>query len=266
MLREFFIWLFDSNKPFEIDVFSFWHILYTLVIIATTILLGIRLSRRGEEYADKILSRIASTVVIIYLADFFVQPLMHGDASVAGEMNIDKLPFHICTLMCPVLAIVQSKKLKFLYEPAAFLAIVGPLMYLTYPNGALGDVSPLSYKILQTFIYHGLVLSWGYNMIASGKVKPRIQNCWKALVGLCVIAVWAALGNAVYTNVDHHYDWFFITGSSFAYAFPESWEPYLGYIMPFIVIVAIFAVVLAVYGIYYAVVAINEKRKAKSAA
>ncbi len=259
-MREFFIWLFSDDKPLEITVFSFWHIFYTLIIFALTIVLGFYLSKRDEKTADKALTILASATLIIYILDFFVQPLMHGDAGVGGTMNIDKLPFHICTLMCPVLALVQfNKKFAAIKEPSAFLAIVGPLMYLTYPSGAFSDDSPFSYRILQTFIYHGLVFCWGFNMIASKKVVPSIKNCYKSLIGLCMIAVWAFLGNTIYNNPDESFDWFFITGSSFSYAFPESWHPYLPYIMPFVVIAAIFGVVLSVYGIYYAVIAIKKK-------
>lgn len=260
MLREFFIWLFSGDKPFEITVFSFWHILYTLIIFGLTFALGAYLSKRDEKTADKVLSMLATATVIIYIADFFIQPLMHGDASVSGEMNVDKLPFHICTLMCPVLALVQfNKRFAPIREPAAFLAIVGPLMYLSYPSGAFNESSPLSYKVIQTFVYHGLVFSWGVNSIASKKVIPCIKNCYKSLIGLALISIWAWIGNSIYSSPEHSYDWFFITGSSFSYAFPEAMHPYLCYVMPFVVIFAIFAVILCIYGIYYAITAISKR-------
>ena len=262
-MREFAIWLFSDDKPFNIDVFNFWHILYATVIIGTTILLGTVLSKKSEKVQDRVLSIIASATAFLYLSDFFIQPLMHGDASVAGEMNIDKLPFHICTLLCPVLNFVQhsrccGKLIKAIKEPVAILAIVGPLMYICYPSGAVGDISPICYKMLQTFIYHGLVFSWGFNMIATKRVIPSIKRFWKTVVGLGCVALWASLGNALYISPEEHFDWFFLTGSSFPFI-PEK-------LMPIVVIGAISGVALLVYAIYYAVMAVKKKNAAKKAA
>ena len=177
---------------------------------------------------------------------------MHGDSAVEGPMNIDKLPFHICTLLCPIMVFVQfNKKLSFLKEPVAMLAIVAPMMYLCYPNGAVGDISPLCYKIMQAFLYHGLVFAWGLNMLSTRTVVPSIKRSWQSLVALICVAIWAALGNAIYSNSDHEYDWFFLSGS----AFPFVPAP----LMPVAVIGAIFGLVVVIYGLYYAFIAIKKK-------
>ena len=262
-MREFAIWLFSDDKPLNIDVFSPFHILYTVTIIGLTILLGIYLSKKDEKVQNRVLSIIAFSTAFLYLSDFFIQPLMHGDASVAGEMNIDKLPFHICTLLCPLINFVQFNKccekfIKVIREPITIMAIVGPLMYICYPSGAVGDISPICYKMLQTFIYHGLVFSWGFNMIATKRVVPSIKRSWKTLVALGCVALWASLGNALYISPEEHFDWFFLTGSSFPFI-PEK-------IMPVVVIGAIFCVALMVYGIYYAVMAVKNKAASKKAA
>jgi hypothetical protein len=171
-------------------------------------------------------------------------------------MNVDKLPFHICTVLCPVLAFVQfNKRFERFSEPVAFLAMVGPMMYLVYPGGAIGDISPFCYKIIQTFVYHGLVFSWGFNMIATGRVKPSIKRgWWRALIGLLLVALWATLGNLSHnSNVDGdpHYDWFFLTGSTFPFV-PKA-------LMPLAVIVAVFSATMALYGVYYAVIAVKHR-------
>ena len=262
-MREFAIWLFSDDKPLNIDLFNFWHILYAVIIIGLTILLGVYLSKKDEKVQNRALSIIAFAVAFLYLSDFFIQPLMHGDAAVQGEMNIDKLPFHICTLLCPLVNFVQFNKccekfIKVIREPVAIMAIVGPLMYICYPSGAVGDISPICYKMLQTFTYHGLVFAWGFNMIATKKVIPSIKRSWKTLVALGCVALWASLGNALYINPEKHYDWFFLTGSSFDFI-PAK-------LMPVVVIGSIFCVSLMVYGVYYAVMAVKKKIAAKKTA
>lgn len=257
-MRIFLIWLTESRtEPFDISFLSFWHILYIIIIVSATISLGIYLSKKGPEQSEKVLRILAYALVILYLGDFFVQPLFRD-----GEMNVDKLPFHICTVLCPVVAFTTfNKKFQKIKEPVAFLAIVAPLMYITYPGTAIGDISPFCYEILQTFIYHGVLFCWGFSMLASKTVVPNIRNCYKAWVGIVMIAVWAFIGNFTYgvpynyQDGDPHYDWFFLTGSTFPFV-PE-------WLMPFAVIAAVFGMVMIIYGIYYGFMSIKAKRAAK---
>ena len=259
-MRNFLIWLTSSRtEPFDISFLSFWHIAYMVIIIAATIALGFYLNKKGPETSEKVLRILAYALVIIYVGDFFVQPLFRD-----GEMNVDKLPFHICTVLCPVVAFTTfNKKFQKIKEPVALLSIVAPLMYLTYPGSAIGDISPFCYEILQTFIYHGVLFAWGFNMLASKTVIPNIRNCYKALIGIFMVAAWAFIGNFTYgvpynySDSDPHYDWFFVTGSTFS--FVPTW------LMPFAVVASVFGMVMIIYGLYYGFMNIKAKRAAAKA-
>lgn len=250
-MRNFFLWLFETKEePFDIQLFGFWHIFYALVIIATTIALGFYLAKKNDKKLNnKVLRLLAAAGVIIYVADFFIQPLFRD-----GQMNVDKLPFHICTLMAPVSCFVQfNERFERFREPVAFMSIVGPLMYICYPGSAIGSESPFCYEIIQTFVYHGIIFSWGFNNLATSTVKPSIKRSWHALVGICLVALWAGFGNVVYAD----YDWFFLTGSTFPFV------PKL--LMPVVVIAAVFGMVMIIYGLYYAWMKILDKRNIKKA-
>ena len=70
---------------------------------------------------------------MVYIGDFLIQPL-----SREGAMSVDKLPFHRCTLLCPVIAFTQFiKRFVCIKEPVALLSIISPLMYIVYPCSAL---------------------------------------------------------------------------------------------------------------------------------
>ena len=259
MLRDFLVRLFATEgKPGEIAWLNVWHITYAAVIFAATFVTGYFYSKKSDAAKDKLLRALACAITFTYVLDFFVQPLMDNGA---GMMNVDKLPFHICTLLAIVVPFVQfNKRLAFLAEPVSVLAIVGPMMYLVYPGGAVGDISPFCYKIVQTFIYHGLVFAWGFLMIATGKVKPSLKDgWWRVLVSVSCVAVWASIGNLAYnSNLDgaSHYDWFFLTGSTFPFV-PKA-------LMPLTVIISIFGVAMMVYGIYYAFVAVRDGLQEKN--
>lgn len=134
--------------------------------------------------------------MVVYIGDFLIQPL-----SREGAMSVDKLPFHSCTLLCPVIAFTQFiKRFVCIKEPVALLSIISPLMYIVYPCSALGTVSPFCYEIIQTFVYHRLSLAYGVLLITTQTVIPNIKNSYKLLIGIEITMIWAAFGNIVYSE------------------------------------------------------------------
>lgn len=269
-MRDLLIKLFakvETEGFFEIDVFNFWHILYFVLIVGSMIVGGIYMRRATDEVKNKIFGILVTVLCALYAFDFFAVPLYYSktleNGTIFYTLDIDKLPFHICTVLCPVVAFVQfNKRFAKFREPVAILAIVAPLMYITFPNGAVGGISAVCYKIIQTFLYHGVLLAWGYLNLATGVVKPAFKRCYKVLIGICLIALWATVGNLTYNESyvgegsAQHFDWFFLTGTSFGM------HPAL---MPFLVIAAVFGVALCVYGLYYLVLHIIAKRAEKKA-
>ncbi len=239
-MRNFFVNLFSTyESDLEITLFSIWHILFVLIIVGVAIFLAFYLKKKESDYHIKVLNVICVIAISLYAADFFIMPLYRE------TVDTDKLPFHFCTLTSILMCFVQfNKKCDFMREPVTMLAIVAPLMYLVYPGSAIGDITPFCYKVLQTFIYHGMVFTWGFLSITTKQTQISIKRNWKSLILICVIIVWAAFGNAIYSNQEHHYDWCFITGSTFPFI-PT-------FLMPLVVVVCVFGMVNIIYGLYYA--------------
>ena len=212
--------------------------MYIVLIVGLSITAGILLRKKDDTTKNKVLNVIACLIPIIYIADFFLMPFSRS----GHDIDIDKLPFHICTLMGIVVPFVQfNKKFEKIREPITCLSLVASLMYITYPGSALGGVAPFCYKVVQTFVFHGLLFSYGYLSVATNSVKLEFKNIWKELCVLVVIALWAGLGNTLYSSSEHHYDWFFITGSTFPFV-PKG-------LMPFTVIAAVFGMCAIIYGL-----------------
>ena len=240
------------NSGISITAFSISHIIYMLIICTGIVLATHLIKGKGEETREKLLRFLAYALTISYVLDFFTHDFVYG------EMNIDKLPFHLCTVMCPVIAFTQfNKKFEKLIEPVTFLAIVGPLMYLTYP-ASIGSGEPWCYRAVQTMFFHGVELAWGIINITSGKVKPEIKNCWKSAVGLGIITLWAKFGNLLFDM-----NWFFLEEDAFYIGLVSG-----GIIPKWSLMIftpcGVFLVVLAIYGIYYAVKAIINKKNTAS--
>lgn len=253
-MREFFIDLFETRQePFDVTLYSIWHILYAVTIFTAIIGMAFYLRKKDISTKERVLNIIAYAIAVVYIGDFFIQPLFRD-----GAMNVDKLPFHICTLLCPVIAFTQfNKRFACIKEPVAFLSIISPLMYIVYPGSALGTESPFCYEIIQTFVYHGLLLAYGVLLITTQTVMPNIRNRYKSLIGIVITMVWAAFGNVVYSEEGwgKGFDWFFITGKTFPFVPPI--------LMPLAVAVCTFGMVIVIYGLYYWLDYIFKRHKAK---
>ncbi len=256
-MRALFFKLFSdtpTGSSAVIEAFNIWHILYSLVILGGIIGCAFLLKNKSLERKDKVLRILAIALAVSYLSDFFVHDFVYSDDGVTGDgLNMDKLPFHICTVMCPIILFTQfNKRCQKFIEPVAALAIVANLMYITYPSSGVGG-EPWCYRTVQTMFFHGVELAWGFLTVAFGKTKFSWKNIWKSGVMLCTIAVWAKLGNTLL-----EYNWFFIESDPFDIGLSP-------YILIFAVPVAIFAMVALIYSIYYGVLAVMKKMQNKKA-
>ncbi len=250
-MRELFLQFFDKNLGGqEIAFMNPWHIAYIVMILGAAIVLAITLKDKSEKTKRTILSVYLIASVASYCLDYVFMAFAHN------EIDIDKLPFHICTSMGIIAAFgFFNQKMKWLKQPSAVLALVATLMYITYPGSAIGDISPFCYKVVQTFFYHGALFTFGFLALAWGEVRLDIKKVWKEALLLVFIVVWATIGNTMFNDGTRHYDWFFLTGSTFSFLPPI--------VVFFAVPVVFFCMVLLIYGIYFWVKSIIEKKAAK---
>lgn len=201
-MRELFFKLFEMshfNTGIKITPFSVAHLVYMFLIFGGIALAWYLLRDKDDSKKEKALRFLSYALVISYLSDFFVHDFVYGG------LNMDKLPFHICTALCPLTAIAQfNRKGHKILEPMAVLATLAPMMYVCYP-ASIGDGEPWCYQAVQTMFFHGVLLAWGVLNLALGKVRLNWKNCWKCAVVLVGITLWAKLGNVL---LEHN--WFFL--------------------------------------------------------
>ena len=188
------------NTGIQITPFSGAHIVYILLIFGS-IFLGYRaLRQKTDRQKKKALGFLACALAFSYLSDFLFHEFVYGG------LNLDKLPFHVCTVLCPLVAVCQFyPKGEKLREPVAMLATIAPLMYLCYP-ASVGTGEPWCYQAVQTMFFHGVLLAWGVLNLALGVVKPQVSHAWKSGGLLLGITCWAKLGNSLFAE----HNWFFL--------------------------------------------------------
>lgn len=255
-MRDLFFKLFEMSHfrtGIQITPFSIAHIVYLVLIFGTIVCLWLAFRKKDTAAKERVLRALCYALVISYLSDFFVHEFVYGG------LNMDKLPFHICTVLCPLSAIAQfNRKGDKIREPVVMLAVLSPMMYLCYP-ASVGDGEPWCYQAVQTMFFHGVLMAWGILSIALGSVKPNIRKIWKSAVLLVGITLWAKLGNTLMLH-----NWFFLEEDAF----------YIGlvgngiipkWVLMIVNPVVFLLAVLALYGVCHLIQSKNNKTNAVSA-
>lgn len=252
-MRDLFFKLFAMSyfdTGIQITPFSPAHIVYIVLIFGGTAAAWLVLRKKSAQTKEKFLRLLAYGLVVSYLSDFFCHEFVYGG------LNTDKLPFHICTVLCPLVAISQfNRKGSKIAEPVAMLAALSSMMYLCYP-ASVGTGEPWCYQAVQTMFYHGVLMAWGVLSMALGAVRPDMKHIWKSGLLLVCITLWAKLGNIL---MEHN--WFFLEEDAFYIGLVgngiiPSW------VLMIVNPVVFFLAVLATYGVVYALRALGKKKVA----
>ena len=250
--------IFSDKKGGEIfTCFGGWHFFYIILAIATVALSIWVLRNKEQSVKDKALRVFIGIGFGLYMADIFLMPFAYG------EIDVDKLPFHSCTALCVACFLSNHvSALKKYRVHFAMFAFFSNLMYLVYPAGVMWyEIHPLSYRAVQTLLFHASMVVYGILTMVLEWRQLQIKRCYRDLILLGGMTVWAILGNALYSGAadgyDRDFNWFFVKADPFGLFSAEIAQ----YVAPILNIVAFFSLELLVY----LTVRIVEKRLAKKA-
>ena len=229
--------LLSDRKGGEIfTLFGFWHFLYILLTLGVIALVLWR--QKTAVQKNNAAKFFVDFAFGLYILDFFLMPLAYG------EIDIEKLPFHACTAMCVMCFLsYRFPRLAKYRTSLAMLGFLSNVVYLIYPAGVMWHgVHPLSYRVIQTLVFHSAMTVYGFLTLVQEHQRFRIQNWGKDLAVLVCMTLWALLGNWVYNgtsdNYSHFFNWFFVVRDPFG-MFPKAIAPFL---MPFLNVALFFAV------------------------
>lgn len=235
-------WLHNLLQDHKGDViftcFGPAHLIMAGIILLSIVLIVISLRNKDQKHRDRVMNILIAIPAGLYVADFFLMPF-------AYEMiDIEKLPFHVCTAMC-VMCFLSRRipKLAGYRVHLALLGFISNLVYVIYPAGLMWyQISPLSYRVIQTLLFHGTMTAYGIVTLLYDEYKLSFKTCYKDIIVLVCMTAWALLGNTLYNgsagSYDHFHNWFFVVQDPFG-MFSKETAPY---IMPELNIVIFFAV------------------------
>jgi hypothetical protein len=173
--------------------------------------------------------------------------------------------------------VVLSRRTKiFAKFKTAFtlMGLVGAMMYIIYPAGVPAS-DGYSYRIVQTVIYHGLMIAQGIFAIAYNDLDLSWKSIKYDLIAILSLTLWAMIGNTLYSGViteacdcvegctnvitiyDYDLNWFFVKHDPL-YIIPDEIDIYFA---PFIMILAIFGMCALIRFISIKVLDVFEKRR-----
>lgn len=227
--------------------FGAWHFFYIILAVAGSVILCLWLKGRGQNTKSRAAGIFADIAFGLYIADFFLMPLAYG------KIDIEKLPFHVCTAMCVMCFL--SRHVPSLKEYRADFALLGLLSnfgYLVFPAGVMWHaVHPVTYRVIQTLLFHAIMTVYGVATLVYENGGFKWKRLWRDLAIVVLMVCWAIIGNSLYTGAeeDAFYNWFFVVEDPFG-IFDASVSKY---VMPVLNIAAFFAAEAAIYGVYHAV-------------
>lgn len=225
--------------------FDFSHFCYIALVILSVVLIAVYLKGKSSDTKQKAIDISINVAFGIYILDFFLMPFSYG------EIDVEKLPFHICTAMCVMS--FWSRHNKFLARfktQFALFGFVSNLVYLIYPAGVMWyQVHPLSYRVIQTLLFHGTMVIYGTLVLLYEDLQQH-RRYWKDLLVIASMTLWAILGNLLYTGeawgCSNNFNWFFVRQDPFN-IIPADIAPW---IMP-VINIAVFAVVeMGISGVF----------------
>ena len=235
--------LCDKKGDIVFSCFGIWHICYLVVAMAVIVAVILYAKKQGKEKGQRISLLFINAAFGLYIIDFFLMPFAYG------EIDVEKLPFHACTAMCVMCFLsnynISLRKYKLQF---AVLGFVSNLVYLIYPAGLMWyQIHPLSYRVIQTLLFHGIMAGYGLLVILFGDNKRE----WKKdAIVICAMTLWAVLGNALYNGQawgkTQFFNWFFVVQDPFN-ILSKDIAPF---IMPFLNIALFMVVELVVYSIF----------------
>lgn len=249
-MYTFFSELLSDKKGGTIfSCFGLWHLCYLFVAITVVVIAVVYLKNKDKEIKHKASSLFINCAFSLYIIDFFLMPFAYG------KIDVEKLPFHVCTAMCVMCFWSRHNAFLGRYKSQfALLGFISNLVYMIYPAGLMWyQVHPFSYRVIQTLLFHGLMTIYGLLVLLFDDVRFDRKLCYKNLAVLIFMTMWALLGNTLYNGqawgYSNNFNWFFVTQDPF-YIIPEKIAPY---IMPFLNVAVFFAVEMLVCAICFGV-------------
>jgi hypothetical integral membrane protein (TIGR02206 family) len=165
-----------KGSPFVL--FGVWHLVAFLVILMINLAM---LGFRGTSAKTRLIVRWAMAIIL-----WLDEASWHIWNLYWGHWTVDQLPLYICSLLIWLIGFMLIFKSFRIYEFAYFIGIGGAAQALLTPDAGIYGFP--HYRIFQTMISHGLLLTSAIYMTTVEGFRPTWKSFWRVVVGLNLYA------------------------------------------------------------------------------
>ncbi len=195
----------------EPGLFSWFHLIMLIPIIATAILMPLFFKDAKEKTYKRILLITWIVLIILEIFKQILKSFHYGDPSY-WEYSIRDFPFSICSMVyyfVPIILFINKEK-----HPKIVDAAVGYLSFILFTMGIVVCVytkmvtSRLIFINVQTLIHHGALIMLGVYTYVWNRKNITIKTFYRTLIAFAITAVIAILINLAF--YPHFINMFFI--------------------------------------------------------
>ena len=207
--------LSDKTDGIKFTCFGIWHFCYIIAAVVTGVLAVRYLKSKDSKTRSRVTTFFIDLVFCLYISDYFLRPLAFG------EIDIENLPFHLCTATCVLCFVSRHNKRLYEYRTHfALLGLISNFVYLIYPAGVMWyGVHPFCYRALSTLVFHGIMAVYGLLVLVYEKNDFDFKSIRRDFAVTLSIILWAMLGsycfNGINGNYNYRYNWFFVVRDPF---------------------------------------------------
>jgi len=188
-VSQFFVYDYAGN-PFIL--FGKWHVVALLLIVILNVaMIGFRKS------AEKTRNVVRWTMAIILWTDelsWHIWNLYWGHWTIQTM-----LPLHICSILIWLAGFMLIYKNYRIYEFAYFIGIGGAMQALLTPDAGIYGFP--HYRIFQTMISHGLLVTSAIYMTTVEGFRPTWKSFWRVIIGINIyVAIIFPINRLLGTN------------------------------------------------------------------
>ena len=175
-MNQYFAYDYTGN-PFQL--FGIWH----LVALAIIVLINFGMVRFRKS-SEKTRTAVRWTMAIILWLD---EISWHIWNIYWGHWTIQTmLPLHICSVLVWLAGFMLIFKYFRIYEFAYFIGIGGAMQALLTPDAGIYGFP--HYRVFQTFISHGLLITSAVFMTTVEGFRPTWKSFWRVIIGMNIYA------------------------------------------------------------------------------
>lgn len=196
LLKNFFTHkdFLPPAKEIAGTLFTPLHFVFSAVLLAAIILLGLWLAKKSEKIIRISFGVIWALLTVLEIAKILWET--YTGKTVSFELT-GVLPLYPCSIFMYAmpLAVFGNEKLRYIGSGyVCTLGLLGGAINFIYPANILGNYSCISFAGFHTFLYHGAILFTALVMLRSGyhsykKVTKATELLLPAIPALAVSVV-----------------------------------------------------------------------------